>query len=221
MRYLCPAAALFTGALCLCQVASAQMIYTETLFSQLNSSFYEQSGFQWNLRGPNFFFNSGGQASVPFGNPGQSAGGRVGVGFGGGGLSGNLGFNFAQGSSRSISSTTPSLTTMNGYPGSFSSQVIRPFVTGFTPVVGGYPTTTPGQQMTESFRRSQASQLQQQRLKAASAKQKRAYEQYRRGALAEEEGDLKKARANYRLALGSARGELRNELLKRMRANGW
>lgn len=53
---------------------------------------------------------------------------------GGGGFS--LGFNFAQGSSRSFSSVTPSLTIPNGGFGSFSSGQVRPFVTGVVPVVG-------------------------------------------------------------------------------------
>ena len=203
------------------RLVSAQMIYTETPFHNLNSSYYEQNGFQWNLRGPNFFFHSGQPARAPFGNPDPNSGSRGRIGFGGGGVSGSLGFNFAQGSSRSISSTTPSLTTTNGYPGSISSQVIRPFVTGITPIVGDYPTTTPAQSMTQSFQQRQASQLRQQQLKASAAKQKKAYERYKRGVDAEADGDLKKARANYRLALGTARGELRTELLKRMRANGW
>jgi hypothetical protein len=197
------------------------MIYTQTPMQDFNSSYYEQNGFQWNLRGPNFFFNSGQPATSPFGNPDPNAGARGGFGFGGGGLSGSLRFNFAQGSSQSISSTTPSLTTMNGYPGSLTSQTIRPFVTGFTPIVGGYPTTTPGQQMSEAFQQQQASQLTQQRLKAASVKQQKAYQRYRRGLDAEEEGDLKTARANYRLSLGSATGDLRSAVVKRMRANGW
>ena len=120
-----------------------------------------------------------------------------------------------------MSVQAPSLTTMNGYPGSFSSQVIRPFVTGITPVVGDYPTTAGAQQLSEAFRQDQASQMRRQALKAASIKQEKAYQRYQRGVIAEEEGDLKKARANYRLALGSARGALRSEVIKRMRANGW
>ena len=52
----------------------------------------------------------------------------------GGGVS--FGFDLAQGSSRSISSVTPSLTIPNGGFGSFSSGSISPFVTGVIPVVG-------------------------------------------------------------------------------------
>ena len=52
-------------------------------------------------------------------------GGGFGFGFGGGGVSGSLGFQLGQSSSRSIVSTTPSLTTTNGYPGSISSGLWR------------------------------------------------------------------------------------------------
>jgi hypothetical protein len=48
----------------------------------------------------------------------------------------SLGFNFAQGSNRSSITTAPSLTVQNGYGGSLFSGQIRPFVTGFVPVVG-------------------------------------------------------------------------------------
>ena len=53
----------------------------------------------------------------------------------GGGTS--LGFNFARGSNRQSSTTTPSLTTQNGSGGSLFSGELRPFVTGVVPVVGG------------------------------------------------------------------------------------
>ena len=201
--------------------ASAQMIQTQTPMQNLSSSYFEQMGVQTSLRGPNFFFSSGQGASVPFGNPDPNSGMRGGTSFRSGGLSGNLRFNFAQGSSSSISSTTPSLTTMNGYPGSFSSQVIRPFVTGFTPIVGDYPTLTDAHSMARVVEQQQASQLRQQQYKAAGAKQQLAAERFRRGVIAEESGDLKKARANYRLALGTAQGSLRAEVVQRMRANGW
>ncbi len=214
-------------AIALCLVAyavtnlSAQMIQTQIPQQQFGSSYFERNGFQWNVGGPNFSFNSGQPATPPFGNADPNAGSRGRIGFGGGKVSGSLGFNFSQGSNRSISSSTPSLTTTNGYPGSFSSQTIRPFVTGITPVVGDYPRTTPAQQMSDAFRQRQASQLQEQRMKAAAKKQSKAYQQYKRGIDAEQEGELQKARANYRLALGSATGELRQAVLKRLRANGW
>ncbi len=52
------------------------------------------------------------------------------------GPGGNLGFNFTRGFSRQSTTTTPSLTTQNGFGGSLFSGEVRPFVTGVVPVVG-------------------------------------------------------------------------------------
>ena len=163
----------------------------------------------------------------PFGNFDPNAGLRTGVGFGGGGVSGNLGLTFNQGSSRSISSTTPSLTTTNGYPGSITSQTMRPFVTGITPVVGGQvlmPTQPPqpiAQQTFNAYQQAQQNQIQQRAYAQADARQRKALEAFNRGQKAEAEGNLKMARANYRNALRGAQGELRFEIQKKMRARGW
>jgi hypothetical protein len=43
-----------------------------------------------------------------------------------------------QGSTRSLTSTSASVTTMNGVPGFISATTLRPFVTGLIPVVGDY-----------------------------------------------------------------------------------
>ena len=56
------------------------------------------------------------------------------LGFSGGGIS--LGFELAQGSSRTLTSTTPSVTLMNGGIGTINSGAIVPFATGVVPVVG-------------------------------------------------------------------------------------
>lgn len=50
--------------------------------------------------------------------------------------SGGFGFNVARGSSRSSTTTAPSLTTQNGFGGSLFSGQVTPFVTGVIPVVG-------------------------------------------------------------------------------------
>ncbi len=76
---------------------------------------------------------------------------RGGFGGNGGGSDAQLGFsilgdggalNFnlsaAQGSSRSISSVTPMVVVPNGGTGTFMNVTQRPFVIGFTPVVGGW-----------------------------------------------------------------------------------
>jgi hypothetical protein len=207
--------------------ADAQMVQTATPFQTFGSSFYEQNGVNWSLRGPNFFANSGGGVAPPFGNPDLNAGLRTGFGFGGGGgISGSLGFNFAQGSSRTMTSTTPSVTTMNGYPGTISSQTLRPFVTGVTPVIGGNSFGAPvssnvSSQMFNSHQQSQAMQRRSRAQAGMQAKQQKAVEAFERGIQAESEGNLRKARANYRKALASDQGPLRQQIMVKMHARGW
>lgn len=198
--------------------ADAQMIHSTVPFQNLGSSFYEANSMGGSLAGRNWFANFGGGGPLlpPFGD---SAGGGVvggglsgGIGFAGGGVSGNLRFNFAQGSSRSISSSTPSLTTINGYPGSFSSTVTRPFVTGVTPVVGGYPTIV---SPSAEIRRQQLSALQQSQAELNNRK----LQQYlRRVERAESNKNVRMARANLRLAIAIAGEPLRSQLQQRMRA---
>ncbi len=54
----------------------------------------------------------------------------------------SLGINMAKGSTRTISSVTPSLTVQNGFGGTLFSGQTKPFVTGLVPIVGGYPGTS-------------------------------------------------------------------------------
>ncbi|MCA9138487.1 MAG: hypothetical protein KDB00_17065 [Planctomycetales bacterium] len=207
------------------QSSSAQSMVTSAPLQRIGSGYYEQSGARWSLRGPNFFATSGGGVLPQFGNPG--AGFSSGFGFGGGGgLSGSLAFNFAQGSGQSITSTTPSITTMNGFPGAISSGTIRPFVTGVTPVVGGYSYGQPvtenfSNQMFDAYQQAQARQLRQRAQASVDAQQRRAEEAFRRGMAAESDGDLKMARANYRKALSVDQGPLRDQIIEKMRARGW
>jgi hypothetical protein len=98
----------------------------------VSDSFYENMGvgFGFRLPGGGFLGNGG-----PAGFGGGLNGGGAGLGFRGP----NGFFNIVadQGSNRSISSVTPSLTVMNGQTGAIFAGTIRPFVIGFTPVVGG------------------------------------------------------------------------------------
>lgn len=206
--------------------ADAQMVNTATPFQNFGSGYYEQSGVRWSLQGPNFFANFGGGVLPPFGNADPNSGLRTGLGFSSGGINGSLGFNFAQGSHRSMTSTTPSVTTMNGYPGTITSQTIRPFVTGVTPIVGGNAYGAPtsenlSSQMFNSHQRAQAMQMRSRLTAGAQAKQNRAAEAFNRGLLADSEGNLRKARANYRRALAADQGPLRQQILLKMRAHGW
>ncbi|MEO1528476.1 MAG: hypothetical protein AAFX06_23885 [Planctomycetota bacterium] len=209
------------------QASTAQQIVTSAPFQTLNNSFYEQTGINWSLRGPNFFANFGGPPLLPaFGGADPNAGLRTGFAFQRGGISGSLGLSLAQGSNRSSVSTTPSVTTMNGVPGNISSQTISPFVTGITPVVGGYSYGNPTQdnvstQMFQSHQASQAAYLQSRLNANARAKQERADRAFERAVRADEQGNLKMARANYRIALGADQGVLRQQILLRMKARGW
>lgn len=119
--------------------ADAQQINSGTGNINSGDSFGEFIGSSWGARGKNWFFGFGGGAPgggafPPFGGaPGGLSGG---FGFGGGGLSGGFGFTAGQGSSRSIGSTSASITSLNGTPGFIFDGTLRPFVTEITPVVG-------------------------------------------------------------------------------------
>ncbi len=194
----------------------AQMIHTSTPFQNLNSSFFESNSVDWSIRGDNWFANFGGGGPLlpPFGGADPNAGLRSGVAFSGGGVSGNLSFNFAQGSSSSNVSTTPSLTTMNGVPGSIQSTVVRPFVTGITPVVGGYPVIVNPMQTAAQIGEQQLSNLRQSQAVLHNKK----LEQYlRRAERAESEGNKRMARANYRGAIAIAPEPLRSVLVQRLK----
>lgn len=196
------------------------MIQTSVPLTTVHSDYFETSGVQWSLRGPNWFANFGGQGPLlpPFGNADPGAGLRGGFGFSGGGVSGSLGFHFAQGSSRSITSTTPSLTTMDGFPGSMSAGVIRPFVTGFTPIVGDFngavAPLNAAQATGDQIRQQQWSALRQ----SQAVLQNRKLDQYlRRAARAESDGNKRMARANYRSAIAIASEPLRSQLQARLK----
>ncbi len=138
--------------------ASAQQILVSTPFTNVSDSFYERNGvnFGFSLPGgtgngsrivgygpggitPNIGFNQGsfGATIPPVGGYSPNSSARFGfgrIGNGGGGFS--LGFELGKGSSRSISSTTPSLMVQNGGYGSLFHGTVSPFVTGVIPVIG-------------------------------------------------------------------------------------
>ncbi|MGB7344135.1 MAG: hypothetical protein WBD20_07970 [Pirellulaceae bacterium] len=228
MRSLLIAATMVAVSSCLWEsTACAQPMITQSVpFQNLGTSFNEQNGVHWNLNGPNFFANFGGnQAAVPFGNPDPNSGLRTGAAFRNGPFSGNIGFNFSQGSDRSNVTTVPSLTTMNGVPGSIVDQTMRPFVTSVTPVVGGGflmpPQVPQPSPVLQAYQAAQNADLQQRRQANYDRTQEKALESFNRGQRAEEEGNLKMARANYRRAMMTAEGQLRMMIMQRMRSRGW
>ncbi len=109
---------------------------------RINDSFFERIGVGWHWEstrpGRQMFFNYPGlNSAVPFfggWDPGTDAR------FGFAGRKGNtrFGFNMAlqQGNSRTMMSSAPSVMIPNGGSGSISSTTLRPFVTGWIPVVG-------------------------------------------------------------------------------------
>lgn len=201
---------------------TAQMIHTASPAVQMQSGFHENMALGWSINGKNFFANSGAPPSVPFGGADPNAALSGGVGFSGGGVRGSLGFSFGQGSRQSISSTTPSITTQNGSPGNISSQTIRPFVTGVTPVIGGYSYGVPtrdnvSRQMLQSYQQGQRVELNRRAAANARSKQQHAQESFARGVRAEEDGNLRMARANFRRALALDQGPLRQEILRRLK----
>ena len=199
----------------------AQMVTTSVPYNVASDSFFENNSITWSIRGKNWFANSGGAPLPPFG--GLAGGTAVanglsgGFGFGGGKVRGSLGFNFSQGSSRSFSSTIPSVTTMNGYPGSISYGVLQPFVTGISPVVGNYAAATnPLTQSQRTVHESGQQQISNLRQAQAKRHQDKLSQYVRRANQAEASGNKRMARANYRLAISIAPEPLRSELQQRL-----
>ncbi|MEM1067257.1 MAG: hypothetical protein AAGG48_07025 [Planctomycetota bacterium] len=200
-------------------VCEAQMINTTVPFNNWNSSYFESSGVQWSLRGPNWFANSGGGPLLPpFGQPDPNAGARTGVAFGGGGVSGSLGLQLSQGSSRTMTTSAPSVTTMDGFPGAFASGVIRPFVVGSTPIVGNYEgALAPLNQANQTGAAIQSQQINS-LLKSQAVLANRKLEQYLyRATRAESGGNKRMARANYRSAIAIAPEPLKTQLRARLK----
>lgn len=105
--------------------AAAQQVTVTAPMTGVSNGFHENIGvgFGFGLPGGGFF-GAGGQNALP-------AGLRI------AGPGGFLNIAADQGSTRSISTVAPSVTVMNGGSGAIYDVTIRPFVIGFTPVVGG------------------------------------------------------------------------------------
>ena len=210
-------AAILVG--CQASLSHAQMLQTTTPFQQFGDSYYSGFGLNWGLQGPGWSANFPGGGSFPaFGGANPNAG--LSGGFTGriGNVSGGLGFNWYQGSNRYNSVTAPSVTTMDGYPGSMFSGSVRPFVTSITPVVGF---RAPNEEIRDAGVARQNATLQDIAQRKAEGRRNKAYEYWARGQKAEESGNLKMARANFRLALGKAEEPLRSEIAARMIRHGW
>ncbi len=117
-----------------------QQVTVSSPHTAVSDSFYEYTGTSWGARGKNWFFQFGppgnpNGAAPQFGGFNPSAGANFGFGFNGGGFLGT----FSQGSRRSFTSVTPSVTIPNGGTGMIMDTSVSPFVMGYVPVVGGAP----------------------------------------------------------------------------------
>ncbi|MEZ6089641.1 MAG: hypothetical protein R3C05_16740 [Pirellulaceae bacterium] len=126
---------------------------------------------------------------------------------------------WTQSSSRSMSMSSASLTTLNGYPGSMFSGTVRPFVTGLTPSVGSF---VPGNDEIRQFGlRQQQATLESIAQRKSEARNEKMSVHLQRALRAEQSGNLKMARANFRIALANADPITRQQIMARMAQHGW
>src|SRR3954467_1280050 len=131
------AAAIIGGTLFHVNDAAAQYSMIGTPFQSASGGFSENFNLGWGINGPGFNFNwNGGNANPPFGPFDPNGGAQFGGAFHAGPFSGGFRLNAGQAADTTLVSQTPSVTVMNGQTGYFSDTTIRPFVTGFIPVVG-------------------------------------------------------------------------------------
>jgi hypothetical protein len=139
-RHVLVASAIGFWAIAIASAAFAQQVVIATPHPTASSSFYEQIGVQWGVRGKGWFFNFGGPPPVPqFGGFDPNAG----ASFGFGGRNGFFNITAGQGASTTFGSQTPMITLPNGGFAVFNDQINRPFVTSVVPVLGGEPPVFP------------------------------------------------------------------------------
>ena len=127
----------------LCAAAASaqhQQVTVGAPFHSLNSSYFENLGVSWSLQGQgwNASFGQPSLSQPQFGGFNAGAGLSSGAAFLSHGVVGKLTFNFSQGSTQSLVSSTPMVTLQNGVPGYFSDTTQAPFVMSYIPVVGGF-----------------------------------------------------------------------------------
>lgn len=122
----------------------AQQAVVSTPMNRVGDSFFERIGVGFGgsinngRNGPIIFNNGGAGAAIPgVGGFDPNAAANFGFGIRGGGFNGNFNVTAGQGSNRSFSSVTPSVTIPNGGFGAISDTIQQPFVTGLIPIVGG------------------------------------------------------------------------------------
>ena len=131
-------------------VNAQTQVLVETPFQQTTNGFYENFGIGWHFSNDNFCINVPNSVRPPFGMGDPNADARFGfTGRGPGGGRFGVNFTLGQGSTRTNSVTSPMIMLPNGGTGAIFDGSVRPFVTGFIPVVGqggGYQSISPVQQ---------------------------------------------------------------------------
>ena len=131
--------------------ASAQQVTVTTPMQSVSDRFYESTNVGWSFgvrSGPKVKvfgrFGSPAAAAPPFGGFDPNAGLRSGFAVRNKDFGARFGFNFAQGSQRSFTTTAPTITLTNGVPGFLFNGRQVPFVTGVVPVLGFGGALPPG-----------------------------------------------------------------------------
>ncbi len=120
-------------------LAVAQQVTIGTPLQGNHDSFSESIGSSWSVSGKNWFLNFGGGGANPqFGGNDPNAGLNVGTSFQKGDVQGNFRGWASQGSDRSSTMSSQSVTMMNGQQAYVGDVSEHPFVTSLTPVVGHY-----------------------------------------------------------------------------------
>lgn len=123
------------------QAAQAQMSHNSTPFGAARGSFFERIGTSWGASGKNWRFDVGGggapQAAFGGGMNAPGAGAAGGFAVIGPKARGYFTWEASQGSNNTYTNQTPSVTTLNGYPGFVADVSQSPFVISVVPVVGG------------------------------------------------------------------------------------
>jgi hypothetical protein len=141
--------AIFAGlvAIQFSSVAIAQQVSVTAPSTNVSQSFSERVGVGFNLNHPNFSLGFGGPGRGGFGGGGFSGpldGLSSGLSLRGGKVNANFSLTAGQSFSRSLTTTAPTITVMNGVPGFIFSGTLEPFVTRLNPVVGaGMPANQP------------------------------------------------------------------------------
>jgi hypothetical protein len=139
----CAAVLVGLGVFLSTSVAQAQQVTVTAPSTSVSDSFSERFGVGFGVNHPNFFFGfrgpSGGGGTAP-----PLDGLTVGIPLRGGKVNGSLSLTAGQSFSRGLSTVAPTITLMNGVPGSVFSGTLAPFVTGLVPVVAaGSPVDAP------------------------------------------------------------------------------